>query len=480
MKTLTTLLTVFLFFGMNLTANETPTATATLSGTITNSITSYVSVKYYEDNISKREVSKFAFLDEEKNFTIELPLSEGKIVKADVGGTSFEYYLTPNSNLTINWNCDKDRTAMVLGGTAAFDNTIFQSLNRHLVTRRNDHTVLRGYLEFSSSNDLVTAVNELSVSAYFEMIEKEESALMQVIESNAEVSGDLRNQLTKEIKFESLKNKLVYFSEMRHSNQLSQNDFDLMDQALIDVSINDDSNIHVEAFLPFISYYLDYQLLKQNAHVSSSGDEYFKKAESELEGKVKFAIQAKMFMNSLKANNRDLAKRYYVKYTEKNTDPSFVKMIDSEYGHMLRFLPGAKAPDFFAISEEGNATVLSNYRGQVVYMKFWATWCAPCIQAFNKERNFRKKLLEKGVVLVNVSVDKSERMWLEGLEKMNIDGVNIKANDIAFVKGQYNFETLPIGFFIDENGGFLRLSGDKTKLLGQLDKLLSGSAVYNQ
>ena len=80
---------------------------------------------------------------------------------------------------------------------------------------------------------------------------------------------------------------------------------------------------------------------------------------------------------------------------------------------------------------------------------------------------------------MNVSVDKSEMMWRDAMEKTQLDGVNIKANDIAFLKDMYNFETLPIGFYIDENGGFLRLSGDKTKLLGQLDKLISGGSAYN-
>jgi thiol-disulfide isomerase/thioredoxin len=311
------------------------------------------------------------------------------------------------------------------------------------------------------------------------MLDREAEALSEILENNQNVSSALLTQLSKEIRFECLKNKLVYFSENRYNGRASQEDFAAMDELLATVDINSESNLVAEAFLPFLTYYLDYQMLKDRIYVSAQSAQYYEQAEKSLEGKVKFAIQAKMMMSSLRTNNRELAKKHYVKFVEKNTTPRYTDMIENEYGHLLRFLPGAKAPDFIAVNEEGLPVALSNYRGQVVYMKFWATWCAPCMKQFAKENHFRKKLAEKGVVLINVSIDKSERMWRDALEKTNLDGVNINASDIAFVKDKYNFESLPIGFFIGENGEFLRLSGDKTKLLNELDEIISSSSAYN-
>ena len=66
---------------------------------------------------------------------------------------------------------------------------------------------------------------------------------------------------------------------------------------------------------------------------------------------------------------------------------------------------GREAPDFEVATLEGETAALSDYRGQVVLLNIWATWCAPCrVEMPSMERLYRE-LGDDGFEIVAVSVD---------------------------------------------------------------------------
>lgn len=70
---------------------------------------------------------------------------------------------------------------------------------------------------------------------------------------------------------------------------------------------------------------------------------------------------------------------------------------------------GDKAPACVAASlDGGNNLDLSDYKGQVVYLDFWASWCAPCRESFPFMNELNRELGGKGLRIIAVSVDKTE------------------------------------------------------------------------
>ena len=109
------------------------------------------------------------------------------------------------------------------------------------------------------------------------------------------------------------------------------------------------------------------------------------------------------------------------------------------------------AQDFTLADSKGTTVKLSNYRGRVVLLDFWATWCEGCKVEIPWYMEFQKKYKESGLSVVGVSVDddgwKSVKPFLEA-KQVNYPVV-IGDWDLA---GRFGITALPVTLLIDRNG----------------------------
>lgn len=140
---------------------------------------------------------------------------------------------------------------------------------------------------------------------------------------------------------------------------------------------------------------------------------------------------------------------------------------------------GERAPDFAAPALDGKGTVsLAQYRGKVVYLDFWASWCAPCLKAIPEIEAMRKDLASDGFQVVAVNLDTTPKKALRLLAKNPI-GYPSASDPKGRLPKQFGVDTMPTSYLIDGEGviryvhrGFQR--GDGTKLRAEIRKLLGG------
>ncbi len=152
-------------------------------------------------------------------------------------------------------------------------------------------------------------------------------------------------------------------------------------------------------------------------------------------------------------------------------------VIASPSAHALEV--GDRAPDFALPALDGKGTVsLAQHRGKVVYLDFWASWCAPCLKAVPEIETMRKELGNAGFAVVAVNLDQTPKKALRFLEK-NPVGYPSASDPKGRLPKQYGVDTMPTSYVIDGEGvirhvhrGFQR--GDGAKLRAEIRKLLGG------
>ncbi len=114
---------------------------------------------------------------------------------------------------------------------------------------------------------------------------------------------------------------------------------------------------------------------------------------------------------------------------------------------LLRYLaPNFKLPDL-----SGKKIELKDYRGKVVFLNFWATWCLTCEEEMPSMENLRQKLKGKPFEILAVSIDKEEELVAPYMKKF---GLTFPAllDPKSKVAKLYRTTGVPETFVVDKNG----------------------------
>jgi peroxiredoxin len=134
------------------------------------------------------------------------------------------------------------------------------------------------------------------------------------------------------------------------------------------------------------------------------------------------------------------------------------------------FVIGGEAPDFTMLNMEDKEVNLSDFKGKVVLIDFWASWCGPCRKENPHVVKLYEKYKEDGFEILGVSLDKTKDRWLQAVEKDGLTWPQVSdlkgwQNEVAQM---YSVKSIPHTVLLDKEGKILAF-----KLRGpQLDQAL--------
>src|SRR5690606_206465 len=135
---------------------------------------------------------------------------------------------------------------------------------------------------------------------------------------------------------------------------------------------------------------------------------------------------------------------------------------ESEYGQKIkRYIELNKDPkigdqfvDFEMESQDGTLKKLSDVKGKVVLLEFWASWCGPCREENPHLVSTYERYQPKGFEIFAVSLDDSQESWINAIEKDRLNWTHVSdlkgsGNEASLI---YGVNGIPANFLIAESG----------------------------
>jgi len=134
-----------------------------------------------------------------------------------------------------------------------------------------------------------------------------------------------------------------------------------------------------------------------------------------------------------------------------------------------------KAPVFELPGDAGTVS-LKQYRNQVVFVDFWASWCVPCRYSFPWMNEMQERYGEDGLKVIGINVDKDKAMAEKFLEHVPAS-FDIAYDPEGEVADLYSLKVMPSSYLIDRDGNLVHThkgfkTSDGSRMEGMIRKLL--------
>lgn len=173
-------------------------------------------------------------------------------------------------------------------------------------------------------------------------------------------------------------------------------------------------------------------------------------------------------------------KRSYVwYYTDTAKRGVFLDSINLDSNNIIvnRLAPGLPSPEFNLLDLEGKSVSLKDFKGKIVYLDIWASWCSPCRAEIPAAKKLEEELKNQNVVFLYISIDNDEDVWRKIIKEKQMTGIHLisKGGFSSEIVQTYNINGVPRYILIDKNG--IIVNGNAKRPSGgikeEIEKLLN-------
>ena len=184
-------------------------------------------------------------------------------------------------------------------------------------------------------------------------------------------------------------------------------------------------------------------------------------------------LRPENYLDVYKALDLGLSKAY----PENNDIKSFHGMVQQTEMMVARtnaIKIGADAPEIMLPMPNGKELALSSFKGKVVLIDFWASWCGPCRKEMPNVKRAYEKYKSKGFEIYGVSLDKERDAWLGAIEK---DGLTWpQVSDLQFWQSEaaqtYAVQSIPFTVLVGKDGKIIATGLRGVELEKKLSEIL--------
>lgn len=133
--------------------------------------------------------------------------------------------------------------------------------------------------------------------------------------------------------------------------------------------------------------------------------------------------------------------------------PVYQDLVNKAFKKYDLLMPGYPAPDLTLNTKDGSRAQLSDFKGKMVVIDVWATWCGPCKIESPYFEKLAKKYKADNIYFIAVSVDSDEKVWEDYLNEHEKTSIQYICNRTEFLN--YELSGVPRFIIIDKEGNFI-------------------------
>jgi thiol-disulfide isomerase/thioredoxin len=237
------------------------------------------------------------------------------------------------------------------------------------------------------------------------------------------------------------------------------------------LKINNENYLPSYDFVSYLGYYVRHKTKQKLGRDSISYADQTVSAGSLLKGKIKERAIHQIIVQAMEYGTPAEVKEMYGLSAKEISDPDLKQTIETKYTLISSLLPGNPAPPISLKTKEGKLVNLSDFKGKVVYLDFWASWCQPCMMEMPSAKKLQDTFATRDVVFLYVSVDENEKAWMKTMEAKGMKGVHLHTQGFdGDVPKKYGVNGIPSYYLIGRDG----------KIISNNPSRPSDAAVYRE
>ncbi len=408
-----------------------------------------VEINFFRDFINNdRKVMEFD-LDENNRFaeSFDVPGPVMATVTAPHGRQNL--FLEPGYYMDVAPGDDEDEVPLKLTGLGANENHFLMHYE----------TDVRAQLTSSYLNEMA---GSLDAEAYIHFADSLAGAKMEYMESwkdEAMLRENFVSYFETQVETERYNQLLAYpdlhqrINEMDEEPELPEGYFDFLEEA---IHLGNQALMHPD-YANFLLSYLDFRARAYADTVFdglSLHERNYQLAAEYLVGRPKQYLQAVAVSREMNSGDLDAALKMYDEYITGPAAAAYKESLETAWERIRALWAGEPAPVFSMTDIDGNEVSLSDYEGKVVYLKFWASWCPPCMRQVPPAAELKERLAdEEDLVFMYVSIDTDPEAWRRSVENNEITGVHMRTpGRERGVPALYNVRWIPTFYIIGRDG----------------------------
>ena len=449
-----------------------------LSGQIKNAVSDSIKVSYNDNLIAYYPKEFFAKVDKNGFFSLTFPFPKGKYVMTELvhSRTIAELMLLAGDSLNLTVDASH------------FDSTIqYTGKGKEVQNFVARHTVAKGRMN-QYTIKIKQAINK-EPADFLKAIDLEKKSETDFLANN--ISGLPPSFITYWTAFYNYYNyffmqQYPQVHEMirhrKYTDTIPPENYDVLKKM---PDAFNDSFLQVPSYLLYLTGVLDIRLKADGfIYTASEPDKYaaFRDSVYKLGYKLMPDKSAEYFIAQNiygRARTQEIAitKLQFDQFNKRWPHSVFTPALTKQIAIAVRLAPGHPAPDFVLHTSDSKALHLSDLRGKVVYLTFWAGWCRQCVGEMSSIKKTKELIRNKPLEFVFVSINNDTLSDQTMIKRLKIDGIFTNVSDgwNSKVIADYGVQSLPAYYLIDEEGNFALQNTppppQSTQLILEIEKL---------